>query len=60
MPGIGEQPLDVVGAEARDGLHVEPGEGTPVALALAQDRRPREAGLSAFEDQHLEEMAVVA
>ena len=35
-------------------------EGAPVTLPLEQDRRPREPCLRAFEDQHLEEVPLVA
>ena len=43
----------------RDLLRIELAERPPVGRPLAQDRDPAEAGLRAFENQHLEEMAVV-
>ena len=57
---VGEEPRDVRVAERRDGGDVEPRERLPVALALAQDRRPRQAGLGALEDEQLEQVALVA
>ena len=36
-------------AEARDGSRIEAGERATVALALVEDRRPRQAGLRALE-----------
>src|SRR5436190_3024806 len=55
-----EQALDVRLAEAGDGLGVEPCERGPEALALAEDRQPREAGLEALEAKPLEQAALVA
>ena len=57
MPGSASSAL---GVEPRDPLRVEAGEGAPVALALVQDRRPRQPGLRALEHEHLEEVARVA
>jgi hypothetical protein len=57
--GVAEQPLDVPGAEPRDGLEVEAGERAPEALPLAQDRQPGEPGLEALEAELLEQPAVV-
>ncbi len=49
--GVGEQARTVVLAEPRHDLRVEPGEGAPERLALAQDGDPRQAGLEAVEHQ---------
>ena len=38
---------------------VEVGEGAPVPIAALEDGGPGQARLSAFEGQHLEQMAVV-
>ena len=46
-------------AECRDGRRVEARERPPIALALAQDRRPREPRLRALEDEQLEQVALV-
>src|SRR5436190_19657990 len=58
-PRITEQALALSLVESRDLLRVEGGKGLPIALALAEDRRPREPGLGALEDEHLEEVPVV-
>ena len=57
--GVAEQALDVGGAEARDRLGVEVGEGAAEVLALAQDRQPGQARLEALEAELLEQVAVV-
>ena len=49
-----------LGVEPRDPLGVEAGEGATVALALVQDRRPRQPGLRALEHEQLEQVASVA
>src|SRR5581483_2463475 len=46
-------------AEARDRLRLEVREPAAEALALAQDRQPREAGLEALEAEPLVEAALV-
>jgi hypothetical protein len=48
-PRIAHQAFDVTLAEPRDRLDVPAVEGLSIPLALVQDRRPREAGLSALE-----------
>ena len=58
-PCVAEQPLDVALAEACDRVDVPAGERRSVTLALAQDRRPREAGLRALEVEELEERPLV-
>src|SRR5258706_3869916 len=45
--------------ETRDLSRIESRERLPVVLALLQDRFPREPGLRAFEDQELEQDAIV-
>ena len=60
MPGSAEAALDVVGAEGGHGRRVEPGEAAGVAVALVQDRRPRQPGLGALEDDELEQPPRVA
>ena len=44
---------------SRNPLRVEAVVGAAVALALAKDEPPVEARLRAFEEQHLEDVAVV-
>jgi hypothetical protein len=56
---VGEQPLDVAWAESGDCLDGETGERAPVTGPLVQDRRPRQPGLGALEDEQLEEMPLV-
>ena len=50
-PGVAQKLLRI---EPRHPVRLEVLEGPPVALALAQDRRPGEPGLRAFEHEHLE------
>ena len=57
---VGEEALDVLVAEGRHGGGLEAGEGGTVAVALAQDRVPRQAGLGTLEDEQLEHVALVA
>ena len=59
MPSSLHQPLDFSRVELRDLCRIETGKRLPVGLALSQDRDPAQAGLRAFENQHLEEMTVV-
>jgi len=47
------------GGEARDLRGIESGERASVALALVEDRRPREPRLGALEREHLEQPRVV-
>src|SRR3954470_1397271 len=56
---VAHQPRDVGGAECRDLLRIEASEGAAESLALAQDDAPREAGLEAFQHQHLPQHAGV-
>ena len=58
--GVGEQARDVALAERRDPVGVEALERRPEALALAQDRQPRQARLEALEAEPLVEPALVA
>ena len=58
-PGIGHQPLPVGRVERRDDGRVEAAERGSERLALAQDRRPRQARLERFERQPLEQLGVV-
>ena len=57
--GVAEQAFDVGGAEGGHGRDAEPGEGRPEALALAQDRQPRQAALERLEGEPLEQAVVV-
>src|SRR5439155_1336905 len=57
--GVAHQALDVTGAEAGHLRRVEAGEGLAVALALAQDRQPGQAGLGAVEQELLVPAPVV-
>ena len=55
---VGEQPLHVALVEPGDALDREAGERLPEALALAQDRQPREPGLEPLEREELEQGVV--
>ena len=57
--GIVHQARDVALAEARDAFGIEAGERLAIAFALVENRRPRQAGLRALENQELELRAVV-
>lgn len=57
--GIGEQRGDFLVAIAGDQRRFETVEGAPVVFPLLEYRRPRQAGLRAFEDQQFEEGTVV-
>src|SRR5207248_8477461 len=59
-PGVGEQPLDVGLAKARDALGIEPSKPMAESLALAQDRDPRETRLEPLETEALVQPALVA
>jgi hypothetical protein len=58
--GVRKQPLDVALSEPGDPLRVEAAERRPEALALAQDRQPRQPGLEALERQPLVQAPLVA
>ena len=58
-PGVGHQPRPVGVVEARPRPRVEPAERRAERLALAQDRRPRQAGLERLEGEPLEQLDVV-
>jgi hypothetical protein len=58
--GVCQQPGDVALAERGDPRGLEAFECGPEALALAQDRQPREARLEPFEAKPLVETALVA
>ncbi len=58
--GIGQQSFPFPVAEARDGVRIEVCERAPVGVALAQDRQPGQPRLRSLEDQHLEQVALVA
>src|SRR5689334_8516885 len=47
------------GVEARDFAWIEARERAPIRVALVEDRAPTETCLRAFEDEELEERAVV-
>jgi hypothetical protein len=57
--GVGEQARQVMRIVAGDLFRVEIVERAPIMVPLAQDGQPVEAGLRAFENQHLEQAAVV-
>src|SRR4029453_19111067 len=57
---VTHEPVDVARPELRHLLRVEAGERAAGAVAFVQDRRPREACLGALEDEHLEEVPLVA
>jgi hypothetical protein len=57
--GVGEQQRGLFGAIAGDGRGVELSEGRAIPLALFEDGLPTETCLGAFEDEQLEESAVV-
>ena len=56
---VGEQAGDVIGAVRGDAGDIEAVEGAAVALATAQDGVPAQAGLGAFQGEHLEQVGVV-
>jgi hypothetical protein len=56
---IAQEPLNVAGGKAGDFFHVPTGEGGAVVFALAQDGQPTEPGLRAFQNEELEQHAVV-
>ena len=56
---IAEELRDLAGAIESDFRRVEPVERGPVGLSFPQDRQPGEACLSPFEDEKLEELAIV-
>src|SRR5262249_18644353 len=59
-PRVDQQPALVGRAEARDATRVEPCERAAVGRALVKYRGPGQPRLGAFEDQHLEQVAIVA
>ena len=59
MPGSASSFADFARVVARDLAGVEVVEGTAVVVALVQDGGPAQAGLGAFQNQELEEDAVV-
>jgi hypothetical protein len=56
---ITQQALHVALRHALDPARIEAGESPPVSRALAEDGRPAEPRLGAFQDEQLEEPAVV-
>jgi len=56
---VRDQAVDAAGIEPRDARRVEPGERLAVAVALREDRAPRETGLRAFERQEFEQRILV-
>ena len=59
MPASAEQARDIRIAVAGDDRRIEIGKRAPIVLALPQDGDPRQPRLRAFEDQELEQFAVV-
>jgi len=57
---VGEQAALIAGGELRHALGAKAGERFAVGRTLVQDRRPRETGLRALEDDALEEPCVGA
>jgi len=51
--------LAIFGAIKRNSCSIKPVKCAPVILALGEDRVPRKPGLRAFQDEELEELAVV-
>ena len=58
QPGVGEQSPHARGRVLRDLARIEAIEGPAIRRALAQDDRPAQPRLRAFEDQELEEAAI--
>src|SRR5688572_25223877 len=56
---IREQLRDLSLVVTRDLLRIEVVEGEPVILPFVQDRRPAQASLRSFEDEHLEKMPII-
>src|SRR5579885_2722510 len=57
--GVAQQPLHIARAEFRHRIDVELAVGAPERRALVEDREPREARLVDFQNQALEQHAVV-
>jgi len=57
--GVAQQPPHVARVEARDLPGIEAGERAPVRRAFFQDRDPRQPRLRAFQQEELEEPAVL-
>src|SRR5262249_28339819 len=57
-PGVVHEAADSRGGIAGDFLGVERVEGLPIGSPLFQNRRPAQSGLSALEDQELEQQTV--
>src|SRR5882762_899579 len=55
-----EQPLAILGVICRNSFSIKPVKCAPVIRALGEDGVPRKPGLRAFQDEELEELAVVA
>src|SRR5207249_10940077 len=56
---IGEQSLDASRREARHALRLEVRKRLTIGVALVEDRRPAQAGLSALEREQLEQCTIV-
>ena len=59
IPESPSRPSDIGLGIGCDLLDVEPVERYPVARPFPEDRSPAQAGLRAFEDQHLEEVPLI-
>ena len=57
--GVAQQAFELAPIVASDALRVEAIEGGAVVLAFLQDGVPAETGLRAFENEELEESAVI-
>src|SRR5579864_1682836 len=58
-PGILEELPPARGSKARDLVGIEVRKGPAVVGALAQDRRPGQARLSALQCEHLKQQAII-
>src|SRR5437667_6549383 len=56
---IREQPLAIFGAIKSNSVSIKPVKCAPVIRALGEDGVPRKPGLRAFQDEELEQLAVV-
>jgi hypothetical protein len=59
IPGFLHQLFDARQIEGGHLNRIEPGQGPPVALPLAQDGQPAQPRLSPFQDQELEQDALL-
>jgi hypothetical protein len=57
--GVGEQGFDAPAVESCDACRIEIGKGSPITVALVEDRLPGEPGLGTLQHQKLEQPPIV-